>query len=144
MYCLRSLGSRDRGFESHSRHGCLVFVYVCAFFCVCVQVDELITRPRSPTDCLWFGKKPKWNGKFHGDRPRPTGAVVPMKKKIVNDTDGLFSLRLYIRRYIVSYRDGAHITKRQKVKFISAKSYLQQRNPCKSRQKIQKHVEIMQ
>jgi hypothetical protein len=29
---------------------------VCAFFCVCVQVerpcDELITRPRSPTDCL--------------------------------------------------------------------------------------------
>jgi hypothetical protein len=32
-----------------------VFVYVCVFFCVCVQVerpcDELITRPRSPTDC---------------------------------------------------------------------------------------------
>jgi hypothetical protein len=26
MHCLRSLGSRDRGFESHSGHGCLVFV----------------------------------------------------------------------------------------------------------------------
>jgi hypothetical protein len=46
----------DRGFECHSGLGCLVFVYVCAFFCVCIQVerpcDELITRPRSPPDCL--------------------------------------------------------------------------------------------
>jgi hypothetical protein len=24
-----------------SNHGCLVFVYVCAFFCVCVQVEAL-------------------------------------------------------------------------------------------------------
>jgi hypothetical protein len=57
VHCLRLLGSRDRGFESQSGHGCQVFVYVCAFFCVCVQVerpcDELITRPRSPTDCPW-------------------------------------------------------------------------------------------
>jgi hypothetical protein len=35
VHCLRSLGSRDRRFESHSGHGCLVFVYVCAFFCLC-------------------------------------------------------------------------------------------------------------
>jgi hypothetical protein len=41
VYCLRSLGSRDREFESHSGHGCLVFVYVCTFFCVCVQVEAL-------------------------------------------------------------------------------------------------------
>jgi hypothetical protein len=41
VYCLRSLGSRDRVFEAHSGHGCLVFVYVCAFFCVCVQVEAL-------------------------------------------------------------------------------------------------------
>jgi hypothetical protein len=32
MNCLRSLGHWDRGFESHSRHGCL---YVLSF-CVCV------------------------------------------------------------------------------------------------------------
>jgi hypothetical protein len=31
IYCLRSLERWDRGFESHSRHGCL-----CALFCVCV------------------------------------------------------------------------------------------------------------
>jgi hypothetical protein len=31
--CLRSLGSWDRGFESHSRHACL---YCVSFFCVCV------------------------------------------------------------------------------------------------------------
>jgi hypothetical protein len=37
VHCLRSLGSRDHGFESHSGHGCLVFV--CAFFCVYVQVE---------------------------------------------------------------------------------------------------------
>jgi hypothetical protein len=41
VHCLRSLGSRDRGFESQSGHGRLVFVYVCAFFCVCVQVEAL-------------------------------------------------------------------------------------------------------
>jgi hypothetical protein len=36
MHCLRSLGSRDRGFRSHSGHGCLVFVCVCVCVCVCV------------------------------------------------------------------------------------------------------------
>jgi hypothetical protein len=41
MHYLRSLGSRDRVFESHSGRGCLVFVYVCAFFCACVQVEAL-------------------------------------------------------------------------------------------------------
>jgi hypothetical protein len=57
MNCLPSRGHRDHGFESQSGHGCLVFVLcvVCAFFCVCVQVerpcDELINRPRSPIDC---------------------------------------------------------------------------------------------
>jgi hypothetical protein len=39
-----------------------VSIIVCAFFCVCVQVEallraELITRPRSPTDCLRLRKK---------------------------------------------------------------------------------------
>jgi hypothetical protein len=50
-----------------------VCVYVCVC-CVLIQVerpwDELITRPRSPTDCLWSWKL-KWNGEFHGGRPRP-------------------------------------------------------------------------
>jgi hypothetical protein len=31
----------DRGFESHLGHGCLVFVCVCAFFCVYIQVEAL-------------------------------------------------------------------------------------------------------
>jgi hypothetical protein len=31
MYCLRSLGSRDRGFESHTRHGCLICVFILCF-----------------------------------------------------------------------------------------------------------------
>jgi hypothetical protein len=30
----------------------------------------MITRPRSPTECL-KSRKPKWNGEFHGGRPRP-------------------------------------------------------------------------
>jgi hypothetical protein len=35
-------------------------VCMCVFFCVCIQVtsDELITRPRSPTECL-RSSKPK-------------------------------------------------------------------------------------
>jgi hypothetical protein len=36
MHSLRSLGSRDLGFESHSEHGCLVFVCVCVRFSVFV------------------------------------------------------------------------------------------------------------
>jgi hypothetical protein len=35
---------------------------VCAFFCVCVQVEAL--------------RKAEVNGEVHGGRPRPTGAVV--------------------------------------------------------------------
>jgi hypothetical protein len=55
MNCLRSRGRRDRGFESLSGHGCLVFVLRVRFSVFFVHVerscDELITRPRSPTDC---------------------------------------------------------------------------------------------
>jgi hypothetical protein len=36
MHCLRSLGSRIRGFESHSGHGCLVCVSMCVCVCVCL------------------------------------------------------------------------------------------------------------
>jgi hypothetical protein len=42
------------GFESHSWHGCLVFVCVCvcvcvcAFFCVCVQVEALRRADHPP------------------------------------------------------------------------------------------------
>jgi hypothetical protein len=60
-------------------------VSVCerVFFCVCVQVerpcDELITRPRSPTDCL-RSRKPKWNEEFHGGRPGPKRGCSAQKK----------------------------------------------------------------
>jgi hypothetical protein len=37
MHCLRSLGRSDCVFESHSRHGCLVFV--CVFLCFCTGRD---------------------------------------------------------------------------------------------------------
>jgi hypothetical protein len=58
---LHSLGSRDRGFKSHTRHGCLVCVCVYSEFVLsCVRkrpCEELITRPRSPTVC----KNDQWN-----------------------------------------------------------------------------------
>jgi hypothetical protein len=38
-YCL--VGGRDHEFESHSGHGCLVFVNVYVFFCVCEHVEAL-------------------------------------------------------------------------------------------------------
>jgi hypothetical protein len=71
MHWLRALGSRDHEFESHTGYECLVFVCVC--FSVFVYrwrpCDELITRPRSPTECL-RSRNPKWNREFHGGRPR--------------------------------------------------------------------------
>jgi hypothetical protein len=55
---LRSFGSRDRGFESHSGHGCSLFV--CAFFCVYVQVEALRRADHPPKESyrLRF-RKPK-------------------------------------------------------------------------------------
>jgi hypothetical protein len=58
-------------------------ICVCPFFCVCVQVEALRRadhRPRSPTECV-RSRKTEVNGEVHGDRPRPTGAVVARKKK---------------------------------------------------------------
>jgi hypothetical protein len=53
------VGCWDRGFESRSRHGCLSLVFLCCvFLCRYRPCDELITRPRSPTVCLIFFKKP--------------------------------------------------------------------------------------
>jgi hypothetical protein len=65
MNCLRSLGSKDRGFESHLGHGCLVFVCMCAFFCVCVVL------------CLGRGLATSWS---------PVQGVLPsgMIKKLRN------------------------------------------------------------
>jgi hypothetical protein len=72
MNCLRSHRHRDCGFESHSGHGCLVFV-VCVCFSVFVYrykpCDKLITLPRSPTDCPrssnWSERNVSWR------QPRP-------------------------------------------------------------------------
>jgi hypothetical protein len=83
IHSLRSLGSRDRGLESHSGHGCLVFM--CVRFSVFVYryrpCDEMITRPRSPTVCLRL-RKPKWNGEFHGG---PIGgcSAIGIKRRIL-------------------------------------------------------------
>jgi hypothetical protein len=46
---LRLLEIWDRGFESHSKNGCLCLCYsVCRLW----PCDGLITRPRSPTTCV--------------------------------------------------------------------------------------------
>ena len=50
MHSLHSIGSRDRGFESHSEHGCLVIVFVCV--CVCVSCAILAHGITILTPCL--------------------------------------------------------------------------------------------
>jgi hypothetical protein len=54
MNSLRSLEHWDRGFESHSRHGCLCAFILCLCCSVCRQrpCDGLIPPPRSPTDSV--------------------------------------------------------------------------------------------
>jgi hypothetical protein len=56
MHCLRSLRSRNRGFESHSGHGCLVIVCVCAFFCVFVQAEALRRADHPPKESYRLSK----------------------------------------------------------------------------------------
>jgi hypothetical protein len=56
MNCFRSLERWNRGFESHSRHGCLYCVRLFRVFWCCVYryrpCNGLIPRSRSPTDCV--------------------------------------------------------------------------------------------
>jgi hypothetical protein len=70
-------------------------VCVCAFFCVCVQVEAWWRADHPPKESYRLSmirkQKPKWNGEFHGGRPRPTGAVVPIKKnRIWGSHDGQY------------------------------------------------------
>jgi hypothetical protein len=52
--CLPPFERWDRGFESHSGHGCLCAFILCLCCPVCRQRPclGLIPRPRSPADCL--------------------------------------------------------------------------------------------
>jgi hypothetical protein len=47
----------------------------------------VIARPRSPTESV-RSRKTEVKGEVHGGRPRPTGAVVPRKKKSSGDLGG--------------------------------------------------------
>jgi hypothetical protein len=89
MNCLRSRGRRDRGFQSHSGHGCFSVCVVCVFLCLCTgrglatswwpvqgvlpTVIDLVTevkrkvswrRPRPELGCRAKGKK-IFSTRFH-------------------------------------------------------------------------------
>jgi hypothetical protein len=55
MKSLRSLERLDRGFESHSKPWmsvCTLILCSCCLMCRYRPCDGLITRPRSPADCV--------------------------------------------------------------------------------------------
>jgi hypothetical protein len=62
---------------------------VCAFFCVCVQVEALRRADHPPKETYRMSKisKNRSEWRVHGGRPRPTGAVVPRKKndRVINE-----------------------------------------------------------
>jgi hypothetical protein len=57
---------------------------MCVFLCLCtgrgLATSWSLAQGVLPT-VYDSEKKTKWNGAFHGGRPKPTGAVVPMRKK---------------------------------------------------------------
>jgi hypothetical protein len=50
--CLHPIEHWDRGFESHSRYGCLYIFCVCVVLCKYRPCDGLMTSPKSPTGFL--------------------------------------------------------------------------------------------
>jgi hypothetical protein len=75
MNCLRSLGSRDCGFESHTRHGCLV--------CACVYVVLCLCRGFATSWSLVQGVLPsvKWSWNWKSEA-RTQGSCWTSKKKM--------------------------------------------------------------
>jgi hypothetical protein len=85
IHCFLSLGSRDRGFGSHSGHGCLVFVYMCAFFCVCVHVEALRRADHPPKESYRLSKICKTEVKrrvLWKQAKAQIGTIAPKKKTI--------------------------------------------------------------
>jgi hypothetical protein len=79
MYCLRSLGSRVRGFKSHTRHGCLVCVCVYSVFVLsCVYVEALRRADHSSKESYRLYN----DHETENQRPGPKGAVGSVKKNI--------------------------------------------------------------
>jgi hypothetical protein len=107
MNCLRSLGNRDRGFESHSGHGCLVCV--CAFFCVYVHVEALRRADHPPKESL---------GEVHGGRPRPTGAVVPREKKVAKILIS-YTCQNYQTIFVITTHKLYHYTRNMLLNIVS-------------------------
>jgi hypothetical protein len=68
-----------------------VCVRFSVFVCRKRPCDELITLPGSPTECV-RSRKTEVNGEVHGGRPRPTGAVVPRKKKSMRRTTNAYKI----------------------------------------------------
>jgi hypothetical protein len=73
-HCLRSLEHCDRGFESHSRHGCISTFILCL---CCSYVGNGLATGWSPVRGVlltvpWI-KKLKWNKTFHGLETPKTG-----------------------------------------------------------------------
>jgi hypothetical protein len=67
---------------------------MCVFLCLCTATSWSPAQGVLPT-VYDSEKNTKWNGEFHGRRPRPTGAVVPMKKKsIQNNSIDIFLTHL--------------------------------------------------
>jgi hypothetical protein len=93
MNCLRSLGRCDWGFESRSRHGCLVCMRlfcVCVFLCLRRPCDWLITRPRRTSICekmiTELNKRPRpwmdWKSPWKKSMQIFTGITMILSKQI--------------------------------------------------------------
>jgi hypothetical protein len=61
MHCIRSLGSRDHDFESHSGHGCLLFVNILALsgIQIHVQIQVQITLRLTVCQSVNLGVEPR-------------------------------------------------------------------------------------